>query len=254
MTIRVDSKQFTDKESGKERLVLKDVRLQLNNGEFVAIVGPSGCGKSTLLHIVAGLDQSYRGEITWDWSGNQRSHRLGYVFQNPRLLPWLRVRSNIELVMEKPASDSALVDSLLAATGLQEFSHFYPGQLSLGMQRRVALVRAFAIKPCLLLMDEPFVSLDQPTANQLRQLLITVWNTHRSSVLFVTHDLHEAVTLADRIAFLATSPARVICEVNVAIPRHQRDRADLTALRFGELQKLFDDLYAEDSVAQLAPC
>ncbi|MCB1762441.1 MAG: ATP-binding cassette domain-containing protein [Gammaproteobacteria bacterium] len=110
MTIRIDRKQFTDKESGRERLVFRDARLQLNNGECVAIVGPSGCGKSTLLHIVAGPDQSYRGEIKWDWSGNQRSHRLGYVFQNPRLLPWLRVRRNIELVMEKPASDSTLVD------------------------------------------------------------------------------------------------------------------------------------------------
>lgn len=171
---------------------------------------------------------------------------MGYVFQNPRLLPWLRVRDNIELILEKPSTKQSRVDALLHATGLDEFGHFYPDQLSLGMQRRVALARAFAVEPYLLLMDEPFVSLDQPTANQLRELLIRVWSTHRSTVLFVTHDLLEAVTLADRIVFLSASPARVIGDAEVDIPRSQRGRTELIEACYSRLKRRFDQFYGDE--------
>ncbi len=245
ININIDAKYFTDKDSGLQRLILRDVKLQLSKGEFVAIVGPSGCGKTSLLQIVAGLDQNYQGEILWPPTEHSVSQKLGYVFQNPRLLPWLRVRSNIELVMEEPSSRVDLVDSLLHSTGLQEFHHFYPSQLSLGMQRRAALARAFAVEPYLLLMDEPFVSLDEPSANQLRQLLVSIWSSCCCSVLFVTHDLREAIVLADRIVFLSTSPASVICETSVAIPRHERGCNNLVEARFGELKQLFGELYPD---------
>ena len=245
LRILIDAKYFSGPEGGPQRRILAPIELQLNPGEFVVLVGPSGCGKSTLLHIVAGLDRAFRGKILWP-TARRGSSRLGYVFQNPRLLPWLRVRDNIELILEKPSTKQSRVDALLHATGLDEFGHFYPDQLSLGMQRRVALARAFAVEPYLLLMDEPFVSLDQPTANQLRELLIRVWSTHRSTVLFVTHDLLEAVTLADRIVFLSASPARVIGDAEVDIPRSQRGRTELIEACYSRLKRRFDQFYGDE--------
>ncbi|MCP4288948.1 MAG: ABC transporter ATP-binding protein [Gammaproteobacteria bacterium] len=247
MDIHIDNKHFTDIQSGRERLVLEDIHIRLQPGEFLALVGPSGCGKSTLLHIVAGLDDAFTGQITWpDESAIDRA-RLGYVFQNPRLLPWINVRDNISLVLDDPSRHSQQIDALLEATGLTEFSHFHPARLSVGMQRRVALARAFAVRPTLLIMDEPFVSLDDPTACQLRQLLVKVWDARRTTVIFVTHNLREATMLADRILFLSTSPARIIGESQVGIPREKRTKEKVVESRYLELKQLFNSLYLLDS-------
>jgi NitT/TauT family transport system ATP-binding protein len=243
LDIRIERKRFPDAGSGGQRLVLQDIRIALHPGEFLAVVGPSGCGKSTLLHIVAGLDPDFEGRITFPQPPGVDRPRLGYVFQNPRLLPWLTVRDNILLVLDQPSAHREKVDALLDAMGLGEFGRFHPNRLSVGMQRRAALARAFAVEPQLLLMDEPFVSLDQPTAYQLRTQLLEVWNTHRTTVIFVTHDLAEATMLADRILFLSSSPARVIGEAEVGIPRDQRSDAAAVSRRYQELKNLFDSLY-----------
>jgi len=243
LDVRIERKRFPDAGCGGQRLVLQDIRIALRPGEFLALVGPSGCGKSTLLHIVAGLDPDFDGRVTFSQPPGVGRPRLGYVFQNPRLLPWLTVRDNILLVLDRPSAHRKKVDALLEAMGLGEFGRFHPNRLSVGMQRRAALARAFAVEPRLLLMDEPFVSLDQPTAHQLRTQLLEVWNTHRTTVVFVTHDLAEATMLADRILFLSSSPARVIGEAEVGIPRDQRSDAAAVSRRYQELKNLFDSLY-----------
>jgi ABC-type nitrate/sulfonate/bicarbonate transport system ATPase subunit len=200
-------------------LAIAHFKLSLNPGEFVCLVGPSGCGKTTLLNIIANLDTDYDGEIS---VGQQHMHpKIGYIFQNPRLLPWRTVRENIELVLDSPSAPQ-IIDSLLEIMQLTESQHVYPERLSLGMSRRVSIIRAFAIDPEILLMDEPFVSLDAATATQVRELLLKLWRQRPHTVLFVTHDLREAIVLADRIVFLSEAPMHIIKEVVVPLPRSER--------------------------------
>jgi len=206
-------------QAGKKQAIL-GLELSLKSGEFVCLVGPSGCGKTTLLNIIAGLDKEYDGEIR---AGRHPAHpKIAYVFQEPRLLPWRTVRENIELVMENTPSP-AETDSLIDAMQLTPSQHVYPERLSLGMSRRVAITRAFAVDPEVLLMDEPFVSLDAPTARQVRELLLKLWTQRPHTVLFVTHDLREAIALADRLVFLSASPMRVVSEINVPVARNERN-------------------------------
>ena len=199
-------------------------------GEFVALVGPSGAGKTTLLNLVAGLDQDMEGRICFGM-GNRPAERprTSFMFQEPRLMPWLTVRQNLELVLRPHGMtlDEATVERLLADVGLGGCMDMYPDQLSGGMKRRVALLRAFIIEPGLLLMDEPFESLDQPTAMHLRELLHDLWQRTRPTVLFVTHSLHEALALADRVLFLSARPSRVILDFPVPAerPRQMGDAA-----------------------------
>jgi ABC-type nitrate/sulfonate/bicarbonate transport system ATPase subunit len=184
---------------------------------FMALFGPSGCGKSTLLNLVAGLDPDFTGEVALP-----EPTRIGYVFQEPRLPPWLTVEDNLKLVLADDPQSEAKIDSWLAEMGLADVRAVFPTRLSLGMARRVALARAFIIQPTLLLMDEPFVSLDEPTADRLRRLLLDTLRAHPATVLFVTHNLREAITLADRIALLAPAPTRVLREVEVPLAPEQR--------------------------------
>lgn len=204
---------------GQSSPVIENLKLSLKSGEFVCLLGPSGCGKTTLLNCIAGLDKAYDGDIS---VGDQHTQpKIGYIFQNPRLLPWRTVRENIELVLEKQQSP-AIIAPLLEAMQLTQAQHEYPERLSLGMSRRVAISRAFAIDPDVLLMDEPFVSLDAPTARQVRELLQTLWQQRPHTVLFVTHDLREAIALADKLVFLSTAPMTVIREIMVPIARTER--------------------------------
>ena len=196
-------------------VALEELRFVVEGGAFVAIVGPSGSGKSTLLNIVAGLDQYFEGKIGLGCAvpqSGEGSTRLGFVFQQPRLMPWLTVLDNVLLVLDQTPEMIARARALLVDVDLQEFESAFPGQLSGGMQRRVALARAFAVEPDLLLMDEPFLSLDDPSAWRLREQLMLLWEEHRPTVLFVTHDLREALTLADRILFFSIRPGRVILD------------------------------------------
>jgi ABC-type nitrate/sulfonate/bicarbonate transport system ATPase subunit len=253
LEIDIRKKSFPQNPPLGERLVLDDIRITIRAGEFLALVGPSGCGKSTLLHIVAGLDKHYEGRITWLDEVSGSPARLGYVFQNPRLLPWLNLRDNIALVLDDPDAKREEIDSLLEATGLMPFSQYHPSQLSVGMQRRAALARAFVIEPSLLIMDEPFVSLDGPSALQLRELLLQILAIRRTTVIFVTHDLHEATMLADRLLFLSTSPARIIGESPVEIPRHRRGDEQAVGRRFRELQQHFASIYQPSDLADDPP-
>lgn len=213
--IRIEGKTYPSAASP----TIADLKLSLNSNEFVCLVGPSGCGKTTLLNIIAGLDNDYDGDIL---VGQQHTHpKIGYIFQNPRLLPWRTVRENIELALDGNQSPDA-IDELLEVMQLTASQHSYPERLSLGMSRRVSIIRAFAIDPEVLLMDEPFVSLDAPTARQIRELLLKLWQQRPHTVLFVTHDLREAIALADRLIFLSAAPMRVVSEIVVPIARSER--------------------------------
>lgn len=218
--IDIVRKIYPATERAAQHLAIAGLSLSLNENEFVCLVGPSGCGKTTLLNIVAELDKDYEGGIHFR-DGYSRP-KTGYVFQNPRLLPWRTVRENIELAVPEPAGRAA-IDGLLEIMQLMQFQHVYPERLSLGMSRRAAIIRAFAVDPDLLLMDEPFVSLDAPTARQARELLISLWRQRPHTVLFVTHDLREAIALADRIIFLTPAPMRILRERLVTVPRDERN-------------------------------
>ncbi len=218
---------------------LAELEFEVAAGQFTAIVGPSGAGKSTLLNIISGLDKDVRGEVKFLSS---LAPRIGFMFQEARLIPWLSVRQNIELVLEGlPVSDQqtalARIPLLMQQVGLNDFIEAYPGQLSIGMRRRVSLVRAFLIQPDLLLMDEPFQSLDEPTAMQMRELLLKLWRDTSASVLFVTHNLQEALTLAERVIFLSARPARVVFDL--VLDRNeaqQQNRSRIQALHDRLLQ------------------
>lgn len=211
-------------------VALEGLRFHAEAGEFVAIVGPSGAGKTTLLNIVAGLDHDVEGHLQFDGeatSGRDRSPRVSFVFQTPRLMPWLTALDNVRLVLDDSARSVELARRLLQDVGLADFAGAFPGRLSGGMQRRLALARAFAVKPGLLLMDEPFVSLDAPTGWRLRRQLLVLWQELRPTVLYVTHNLREALTLADRILFLSARPGRVVLDqpVDLRRPRAPQDPA-----------------------------
>ena len=219
INLTIEQKKFPKSNQPQSENIIADLNLNIHSGEFVCLIGPSGCGKTTLLNLVAGLDENYQGTITFGAPHNDC--RIGYVFQNPRLLPWRTVRENIELVLPLYTPDHT-VDELLASMKLTAVQDNYPQRLSLGMSRRVALVRAFAINPDILLMDEPFVSLDAPTARKIRKQLTTLWDQQQHTVLFVTHDLREAITLADRLIFLSSSPMTIVRDVKITVPRTQR--------------------------------
>jgi ABC-type nitrate/sulfonate/bicarbonate transport system ATPase subunit len=197
---------------GRPRRVLQNLRLTLARGEAGAVLGPSGCGKSTLLRIIAGLDHAYSGRVTLP-----EHSRLGMVFQEPRLLPWRSVRDNIAIAA--PQASGREIDALLDAFGLAGHAAQFPGRLSLGLARRAALARALAVKPDLLLLDEPLVSLDAPLALALRERIARLIDETHVTTLIVTHDVAEAIALADRIFVLSTSPARVVATLDVATPR-----------------------------------
>ncbi|MCU7944326.1 MAG: ABC transporter ATP-binding protein [Candidatus Thiodiazotropha sp. (ex Cardiolucina cf. quadrata)] len=187
--------------------MIKNLEFEIVTDAFISLVGPSGAGKSTLLNILSGLDGNFDGSLEWVDGG---PGCVSYVFQDPRLMPWLTVRENVELVMNDAKKDSSWVDHLLHLVELYERADAFPGQLSGGMQRRVALARAMAIKPDILLLDEPFSSLDAPTAASLREMVLDLWRDHSSAVILVTHNLNEALELADQILFLSKGPASII--------------------------------------------
>lgn len=201
---------------------LEDVSVSVRDGEFVTILGPSGCGKTTLLRIVAGLERATDGSIVFQGAPVKKpgSDRV-MVFQQPWLYPWLTVRQNIEfgLKLASRRCDRAKIDHMLAIVGLAEFQDYAPYRLSGGMQQRAALARALVMSPRLLLMDEPFGALDAQTRRNLQGFLLGLWEEVRPAVLFVTHDVEEAILLADRVLVMGTRPGRIALELQVALPR-----------------------------------
>lgn len=200
-------------------VVLKEVEFNVEPGEFIAIIGPSGSGKTTLLNMLSGLEDSTAQTILCNKKpiDGFKEIQLGYIFQQPRLMPWLTVQENIQLVLANP--EEIKIKQLLAQVGLAGKEDYYPKQLSGGMQKRVAIARAFAVNPELILLDEPFNSLDAPTATKLRQLLVELCKIRKSTVILVTHDLSEAIYLADRIIFMSDSPSSIIHQCNVDLPK-----------------------------------
>ncbi|MDA0369470.1 MAG: ABC transporter ATP-binding protein [Proteobacteria bacterium] len=243
LTADIARKTFT-MVGGGDVEVIRDLRFAIGDGEFVCIVGPSGCGKTTLLQLISGIDPIYDGAISIGGAAPGTGPRLGYMFQSDRLMPWMTVLENVRLICSPEAIKRGLPERLLTDFGLADFVNSYPNRLSGGMRRRVALARAYAVEPKLLLLDEPFVSLDAPVALRLRDLLMESTREHGTSVLFVTHDLREALYLADRIVFLAKRPARVALDFTVPLPRPRSiDSAALESLRT-ELLDAHPDLLA----------
>jgi ABC-type nitrate/sulfonate/bicarbonate transport system ATPase subunit len=198
---------------------IRDLVIHVEPESMTVLMGPSGCGKTTLLRIIAHLDDRFAGEIDIP-----EDARIGLMFQEPRLLPWRTVRQNIELVAP-PGYSEADLEQLAAAVGITDILPRYPQELSLGLARRVALARAFATRPDLLLLDEPFVSLDDRTADRLRRLLLEVWQERPTTAILVTHNPREAILLADRLILLAPRPTHVVASVPITIPQRKRDAA-----------------------------
>ncbi|MFY9628932.1 MAG: ATP-binding cassette domain-containing protein [Methylocystis sp.] len=222
LEVAITSKDYLSA-NGRPQRALEDLRLTLRRGEAGAVVGPSGCGKTTLLRIVAGLDKQFAGQVTLpDHS------RLGVVFQEPRLLPWRSVADNIRIAA--PQASAAEIEALLEALGLAGHAAHFPGELSLGLARRVSLARALAVKPDLLLLDEPLVSLDAALARELRELIARLIDETHVTTLIVTHDLNEAIALADRIFILSPRPAHVATTLEIETPRALMTAAAAQAL------------------------
>ena len=224
--ISVKRKIFPAVGNREAQVVLSDVSFEVAPRSFLVITGPSGCGKSTLLNIIAGLDTDYEGDVDL---GPARD-RLAFIFQTPRLLPWRTVYENIALMLPSGDPRRAEIPAMLERVGLAEAANAYPERLSLGMQRRAALARGFILQPEILLMDEPFVSLDDPTATSLRELLMELWHSQPTTVLFVTHDRSEAIQLGTRILRLSPGEASVAQDAVVNLnDAERRDRAAVLA-------------------------
>ncbi len=203
---------------------LEDVSFAVRRGTFVALVGPSGCGKSTLLRILAGLIRPTRGQALLEGEPVTRpQRRIGLVFQQANLMPWRSVRDNIALPLELagvPAAErAARADALITAVGLAGFADAFPAELSGGMAQRVAIARALISRPEVLLLDEPFAALDALTRERLSLDLLRVWAAHGQTILLVTHNISEAVLLADEILVMSARPGRIVAHVPVALPR-----------------------------------
>lgn len=208
---------------GQRVVALEAVSFDVDQGEFVTLVGPSGCGKSTLLRLVAGLHFSTSGELWVDGKKIERPVNVGMVFQTPVLMPWMSVLANILLPIEilklNMEDGRREARELVQMLGLADFEHAYPFELSGGMQSRVAIGRALIHKPKLLLMDEPFGSLDAFTRESMGMELLRIWEKYRKTVIFVTHDISEAVFLADKVVVLTPRPGRVSSVMRIDLER-----------------------------------
>jgi NitT/TauT family transport system ATP-binding protein len=224
--------------------VIQDLSFSVQAGEFLTIVGPSGAGKSTLLNIIAQIDTASAGEIVFDGTtvsprdprglkpGFDR--RIGYVTQDDNLLPWRRALDNVLFALEVQGrlndESRARAETLIRAVGLAGFEHYYPHELSGGMRKRTALIRTLVYDPPVILMDEPFASVDAQTRTQLQADLLNLWHLGRKTIIFVTHDIAEAIALGDRALVLSKQPSRIAAEHPIPIPR-PRNVKDIFALQ-----------------------
>ena len=215
--------QHLEKSFG-DLIALSDINLTVDRGEFISVVGPSGCGKTTFLRIVAGLEAASGGEVLLDGRAvHEPGSDRGFVFQNDNLLPWRTVYANAiigrEVAGRVGPADRTRTMELLKLVGLEGFEQYHPRQLSGGMRQRVNLARALAIDPEILLMDEPFSSLDAQTREIMQTELLRIWEEGRKTVLFVTHQIDESVFLSDRVLVFARRPGRLLESVKIELPR-----------------------------------
>lgn len=236
---------YQDKNGGEPVTALKDVNLEIKEGEFISLLGPSGCGKTTLLRIIADLLQPSMGKVTVRGE-TPREIRLqkkyGIVFQNPVLYDWRTVRRNVCMPMEllgmKKPDRTARVSEMLDLVGLSDFGKHYPYELSGGMQQRVGIARALAINPEILLMDEPFSALDEFTREKLHEDLLNIWTKTNKTVVFVTHNISEAVFLSDRVVVLSPHPGRVSAVIDINIPRPRNMESKQTKQFYDYITKI----------------
>ncbi|SFU74658.1 ABC transporter ATP-binding protein [Pseudoduganella namucuonensis] len=234
---------------------VKGVSLQVQPGEFVSLIGPSGCGKSTLLNAVAGFTEIDAGSLLLDGApidgpGSDR----GVVFQQYSLFPWMTVRKNVEFGLKMKGVGQSVRETqartLLGLAGLLAFENHYPAQLSGGMKQRVGIVRALATSPQVLLMDEPFGALDSQTRSVMQEILTNMWQRLRLSVLFITHDIEEAIFLSDRIYVMTARPGRVKAELKVPLPRPRKPEM-MDSPEFVALMRTIKALIRDESLAAM---
>ncbi|MEJ1160851.1 ABC transporter ATP-binding protein [Prosthecomicrobium sp. N25] len=238
LEVRIDRKTY---HSARGQVVeaVRGLEFSVPAGEFACLIGPSGCGKSTTLRILLGLDRDFEGSVRLPAGGG----RVGVMFQEPRLLPWRTVEENVRLTLPAGLAQRSL-DDLFAELDLEDARSRYTGELSLGMERRVALARALALDPDLLILDEPLVSLDDHTAARLRRLIAAATERRHATVLMVTHNVREALELADTLVLLAPRPTRVIGTVQLDRPKGDRPVAWLESTR-ADLARRFPGTIAE---------
>jgi NitT/TauT family transport system ATP-binding protein len=234
--VEIAEKTYTGAD-GTPVLAIRDFNLRIAPRSLTVLMGPSGCGKTTFLRILARLDDNFTGKITMP-----EDSRIGVVFQEPRLLPWRTVEQNIELVAEQSFTRAEL-DQLASTLDIGDKLSRYPQELSLGLARRAALARAFATHPNLLLLDEPFVSLDERTAERLRQLLLDVLKARPTTAVLVTHNPREAILLADRLVLLAPRPTHVVATIPIDVPPEERDAAMVDRV-YADLLQRFPENFA----------
>lgn len=230
---------------------VSDLNMQVAEGDFVAVLGPSGCGKSTLLHAIAGVVQPQSGiiEVAGQQVGGVRSGKsvpIGYVFQDHRLLPWRTVAQNIAIVLRAarvPEGEiDERIDRYLGMLHISDYRDTWPLRLSGGQRQRVSIARALAVQPTVILMDEPFSTLDEVTARVMRQQLAELWQESGHTIVFVTHSIREAIFLANRIFILTRGPARVFDEVHIPMARPRRYEApELTELEAQIVEHVMDE-------------
>ncbi len=230
-------------------VALKDLSLTIDESEFVSLLGPSGCGKSTVLRLIAGLGKMTSGELGGHLAelNQQRQRKLAYVFQEAALMPWATVWDNVylplKLVGVRKRRANYRVDEAIALVHLQGFENAYPRELSGGMKMRVSIARALVTEPEILLMDEPFGALDEMARSQLNSDLLEMWQEKQWTVVFVTHNIYEAVYLSNRVVVMAARPGRVIADVPINVP-YPRDRDFRTSPLFTTFcRQLSDHLY-----------
>jgi|SRR3990170_2135958 len=239
------SKIFPPPQKGGDPVTaIGDISLEVDGNVFVSIVGPSGCGKSTLLNILSGVENPTGGTVSVT-EGARPAH-LGYVFQDARLLPWRTVMQNMLYVRDDDGDEKAA--RYLEMVGLSHTHDMFPGQLSGGMQQRVGIARAFSVEPDLLLMDEPFSHLDAITARSLRDHLQELWTATRKTVLFVTHDVVEAVQLSDRIIVLAPG-GRIFDDIAIDLPHPRRAADPKVATQQAEILGRFEEMHPTSAPA-----
>ncbi|SMF53908.1 ABC transporter ATP-binding protein [Pseudogulbenkiania subflava] len=241
ITLEHVSKQFAAPGAGRTA-VLDNVSLTVNEGEFVCLLGPSGCGKSTILNLVAGFEQPDHGRVLLDHRPiSEPGPERGMVFQQPMLFPWLTVRDNVTFGPRMTGADKASyqadAERYLQLVGLQDFAEHYPWQLSGGMRQRAALARAWLPKPQTLLMDEPFGALDAQTRLAMQELLTDIWQRTRTTILFVTHDVDEALFLADRVLVMSARPGQIRESLTVPFARPRNPEELLTDSAYGQLKR-----------------